>query len=211
MNNPIKKLVERIIHQGLESFGRHYSMYRGYVLNNNDPSELNKLFVQVPHISGIKKEGNWAYPKGLPNELNLLPKVGDMVWVEFEYGDYRYPVWSYSNQIKEVRQKTNPVVKPGDLKWKTERGHHISIEGDIIELKHKNGSNIQLNEESVTIDSKTKVIIKNEENDLKTLLNQLISELRDIRIQTGVGPALPFPEHIQKFQSLITDLNNLMD
>lgn len=211
-SNPMKVLVDRIVHRGLESFGRHYSTYRGYVLDNRDQTGLNKLFVYVPHISGLKKQGNWAYPKAVPNELNLLPKIGDMVWVEFEHGDYRYPVWTYSNQIQEVRKKTNPVVPPGDLKWKTERGHEIWIKDqeDEVHVKHSNGTIVKIDNEGVNIDVIGKLQIKNEDSDLKVLLNELLTELINLRIQTGVGPGFPEPLHIVKFNEILSDINKLM-
>ena len=34
----------------------------------------------------------WALPC-VPPGLELMPKVGDVVWVEFEAGDPSYPVW----------------------------------------------------------------------------------------------------------------------
>lgn len=152
MSNPIKTFIDRIVYQGLESFGRHYSSYRGFVMSSSDPKGLDRLFVYVPHVSGLKKEGSWAWPKGKPNELSLLPKKGDMVWVEFEHGDYRYPIWSFSNQMKELRNKTNPIPKPGDLKWKTESGHEIWLnesEGKI-NFTHRNGSTIGILENNDT-------------------------------------------------------------
>lgn len=168
MNNPIKELVNRIVHRGLESFGRHYSSYRGFVLEDVDTTGMDKLFVYVPHISGPNKTGNWAYPKGKPANLTLMPKKGDMVWVEFEYGDYRYPIWSYCNQTKEIRQLTNPHHKPGDIKWKTEKGHHVLIDdtNDLIQLRHSNGYSIEINQDNIVVTTKedgSKITINGDE------------------------------------------------
>jgi hypothetical protein len=156
MSNPIQELVSRLVHRGLESFGRHYSCYRGFVLEDVDPKQHDRLFVHVPHISGSKKEGNWAWPKGKPHNQTLTPKKGDMVWVEFEYGDYRYPIWSYSNQVKDIRQMTNPHHKPGDIKWKTETGNFVLLDdtNDLIKVEHHNGSHVEIADEYIKIQKK---------------------------------------------------------
>lgn len=193
MNNPIKTLVKRIIHQGLESFGRHYSMYRGYVLNDTpDPLNQDRLFVYVPHISGLKKTGNWAWPKGIPQGLHLLPKKGDMVWVEFQYGDYRYPTWSYANQNPEITKLTNPHTEPGDLKWKTDKGHELWIKNRLgeIHLKHSNGCQVKLTNEGVEIIDLNEnhitlteegIDLNGNENEGLVKVNELHSEISQIK------------------------------
>lgn len=212
MSNPIKNLVDRLMFRGLESFGRHYSVYRGFVLSNTDTKSLNRLFVYVPHVSGLNRQGNWAFPKGVPNELSVLPKVGDMVWVEFQYGDYRYPIWSYANQQKEVRSKTNPSPRPGDIKWKSESGHQLWIheEEDFVELTHKNGSSVTIKSDEIQIKSTGKILIKNEDEDLKSILNELIEQIQNLTIQTGMGPALPSPDVIANLNQINNKLNQLL-
>ena len=208
----MKKLVDRIVFQGMESFGRHYSCYRGFVMSNEDPKKLDRLFVYVPHISGRNRKGNWAWPKGKPNEVSNLPKNGDMVWVEFESGDYRYPIWSFANQIKPIRELTNPPIKPGDYKIKTEKGHEILIdnEKDFIHLKLSDGSILDINKDGIDINTKGKLDIRNQGVSLSIILRDIVSALNGLIIMTAVGPGIPAPHSYVKFNEILQKINLLM-
>lgn len=75
----------------------YFGKYRAFVTDNRDPENQGRIKVQVPYISGNGTIG-WclpcvpvAYTKG--GDLNI-PKVGSFVWVEFEHGDIRYPIYT---------------------------------------------------------------------------------------------------------------------
>ncbi len=74
---------------------RFYGKYRGQVVDNIDPMELNRLLVEVPTLPGTAT--SWAMPcqpyGGLQVGLVLTPPIGANVWIEFENGDPSYPVW----------------------------------------------------------------------------------------------------------------------
>lgn len=152
---PLKYILEKITHDGIETFGRHYSCYRGFVMENRDPKGMDRLFVRVPHISGRKDEGNWAWPKGKPHTDHELPKVGDMVWVEFERGDYRFPVWSFSNQTRKLGYSGER--DPESHKRITERGHNTEMNDreDYVAINHRNGSHVKVFEDHVEIEDKS--------------------------------------------------------
>lgn len=180
--NPIKRLVQRIMHDGIEAFGRHYSCYRGFVVYNTDPKKMDRLFVRVPHISGNKQEGNWAWPKGKPHTNREIPKIGDMVWVEFERGDFRFPVWSFCNQTKKLLNEEEEYEGADERKrYGSEGGHsmemddyndhirmfhnqgsEVKIEKDRIDIKHKSGSEIEIYEDHIIITEKSgsKIVLK---------------------------------------------------
>lgn len=83
---------------GVESLGRFYSLYRGVVVDNNDPTHTNKLKIIVPSISPTPL--NWAVPRSNQGDLGsgfkyVTPSISSIVFVEFLNGDIMYPVWSY--------------------------------------------------------------------------------------------------------------------
>ena len=153
--NPFKRLIQTIMFDGIESFGRHYSCYRGFVISNIDPKNMDRLFVRVPHISGSKIEGNWAWPKGKPYTQRELPKIGDMVWVEFERGDHRFPVWSFCNQARTLEEQTEQpeVIDPDIRRYGGEKGNSVDINdrNDSVDLKHRSGSTAKINNETIEL------------------------------------------------------------
>ena len=77
------------------TFGPFYGLYRGKVINNVDPLELNRLLVNVPTLPcSITSFAYPAAPFGGPQMgLVLTPPIGADVWIKFENGDPSYPVW----------------------------------------------------------------------------------------------------------------------
>lgn len=69
----------------------HYGIYRGLVVDANDPENLARLRVQVPQLFGSAAT-DWAWPV-LPVQGTALPKIGGPVWVSFEGGDITKPIW----------------------------------------------------------------------------------------------------------------------
>lgn len=98
---------------------RFFGIYRGQVFDANDPSKKGRLRIIVPAVGGGKDPLDWAMPcvpygwfDGLlkphvftdnadTNTTETLqhtllvktPKAKDRVWVMFEAGDARRPVW----------------------------------------------------------------------------------------------------------------------
>jgi uncharacterized protein involved in type VI secretion and phage assembly len=69
----------------------YYGLYRGAVVDNQDPEQRKRLKVQIPQILG-KSISPWAL-SCLPNSGGSVPVVGAIVWVMFEGGDADRPVW----------------------------------------------------------------------------------------------------------------------
>jgi Type VI secretion system/phage-baseplate injector OB domain len=66
-------------------------LYRGVVVDADDPSGLNRLRVSIPTVAGL--DSIWAHPC-LPDPNNVpVVRRGQGVWVMFEAGDRSYPVW----------------------------------------------------------------------------------------------------------------------
>ena len=75
---------------------RYWGKWRGIVVDNIDPLELNRLLVEVPAIPTLAT--SFAMPcapyGGLQVGMVLTPMIGANVWIEFERGDPSYPVWT---------------------------------------------------------------------------------------------------------------------
>ena len=75
--------------------------YRGIVVNNNDELKSGRIQINViPFFDGVKQEDlPWAiyadsFMGGLSNNGGIMiPEVGSHVFVFFENGDHRYPVY----------------------------------------------------------------------------------------------------------------------
>lgn len=130
MHNTTKIIQDR----GVEAIGRFYSRYRGVVVNNNDPDNLQRLEVIIPnlHAGGIKV---WARSASHQGGVNygmkyFTPLPGEVVWVEFEKGNPMKAIWSYHGWAK--------VEVPEELKSNTVAGL-ISPNGNKVILNDTDG------------------------------------------------------------------------
>ena len=110
--------LNNIIKHGLEFYGRYYSSYLGWVIENNDPDGQNKILVSVPTVWARNDYSKWAFPRssysGEGYGMQLLPNVGDMVSITFENGNPKYPRWDYAHHLKGK--------KPAEFKDITTKG-----------------------------------------------------------------------------------------
>lgn len=140
---------------GLEHFGRYYGIYKGFVSDNDDPEGLGRLKLSVPQVYGNGKTYEyWAFPKGMYAGKGygqfVIPEKGDAVWVQFENGDSRFPVWEFGWFGRgEVPEGASPSVKI----FKTPSGHTIMLDdaNDSIEITKKNGVKIILKGNEISI------------------------------------------------------------
>jgi hypothetical protein len=78
-----------------DEFGnrRFFGVYRGTVVNNQDPLGRNRVQVKVPQLFADEILG-WAWPEDTAVIKTKYPAVNQGVWVHFEGGDPSHPVWS---------------------------------------------------------------------------------------------------------------------
>lgn len=85
-----------------ESNFDYNSFYRAYVVSNDDPLNLGRVQVRIPalHPSDSTPVVSlpYAYPacmSGLGNQVGqfILPVVGSIVWVTFEYSEEHRPIY----------------------------------------------------------------------------------------------------------------------
>lgn len=131
----IKKFITE---HGLYRFGRYYSVYRGTVHNNEDPDGLGRLIINVPFVHGDDIPDNWAWPMCPPGDWKP-PQKGDPVYVQFEEGDVRYPIWNFGWWNVKSRMPKNA---DNDIQiWESLAGNRISMSnktGDVVvETKDK--------------------------------------------------------------------------
>jgi len=138
-----RHFIERLVYYGLEAFGKYYSSYRGYVVDNNDPDNMGRLKLQVPSVARSKTLQTWAYPKhgfsGADYGTQLLPLIGDLVWVEFELGNPSQPLWMLGHFGKEERPEE--FSSPQIYGFKSPKGQIIIIDDDKEEIIINHGEN----------------------------------------------------------------------
>ena len=223
-----------ITDEGLEGLGRYYSVYRGIVIDNNDVEKhMNRVKVCVPEVMGGVFA--WAYPKGQHGSISsgfkfLAPKVGDTVFVTFEFGDPTKPLWEYHGWgMSQIPQPLDGSNKMGIV---TPEGNLIVIDDDNGELNlHFNGPvNVRSEKEiiinadgDINISSGDSMILNTGENggvinifQLTEKLNQTIQELEQLRsmfnshvhsgVTTGPGSSGPtLTQVIKPFSQFVVD------
>tara|TARA_Y100000310_G_scaffold343241_1_gene449943 strand:- start:803 stop:1699 length:897 start_codon:yes stop_codon:yes gene_type:complete len=90
--------VDKRIHENMPNYGK----YRGIIRDNKDPLKLGRIRAEVPGIYGLSANENqwspWALPcvpyAGKTKGMYFTPRVGDLVWIEFEEGEISKPIWA---------------------------------------------------------------------------------------------------------------------
>lgn len=155
--NPLVKIISDMFMKGLENFGRYYSAYRGFVISNEDPEGYGRLQLKVPSIYGDNIMTYWAWQKGTFSGpgygSQVLPKKGDMVWVEFEMGSPRKPIWDYGHFSKTQGEKDKPeeLRDPNTYWFKSPEGHLVIIDdtNNQVKVLHKDGLMLRLKEDNI--------------------------------------------------------------
>lgn len=141
---------------------KFYGKYRGLVLNNIDPMQMNRLQVQVPDVAGLLP-ATWAMPcvpvAGIQNGMVALPMIGSGVWVEFEHGDADYPIWvgcfwGSGAEVPALARATPPGVQAMTLQTPLQNGLTISdLPGPTggIMLKSATGATLIVNDTGIYI------------------------------------------------------------
>ena len=122
----MERLKYILVTYGLEWFGKYYGIYKGFVADNDDPNGLARLKLTVPQVYGKDKVyGEWAYPKGMYAGAGYgsygVPEKGDAVWVMFENGDIKHPVWEHGwfangEKIEGANPKKKIFQTPAGMK-----------------------------------------------------------------------------------------------
>lgn len=218
---------KEIAYRGLESFGRYYSCYMGFVADRDDPENLNRLRLIIPQVSSTNVYDYWALPKGLFSGegygVQMIPQNGDVVWVEFESGHPNRPIWQMGYRAKNELKKDEADITDKDCTWLiTPRGHVIKINDtkNYIHIKTQQGDYVELNSNSISLVTGKKISLgqldtsnepavlgnKNEavHNEVQDILSKLIDALNKDATASAAA-SLPF----LKYTELIKVSNQL--
>jgi hypothetical protein len=211
------KLAKEIAYRGLESFGRYYSCYMGFVADRDDPDNLNRLRLIIPEIASTNVYDYWALPKGLFSGAGygaqIIPQKGDVVWVEFQSGHPNKPVWQLGYRGMNELKTGEVDLTDKDCVWFiTPKGHVIKINDtkNYIHIKTQQGDYVELNSNSISLVTDKKISLgkldtsaepavlgnKNEavHNDVQDIAEKLIDALNKDVISSAGGPFLKFTE-----------------
>jgi len=188
----LRGILEGIVYYGLESIGKYYSSYRGYVLDNDDEEKLGRISVKIPAITGEKPHPTWAYPKtqlgGNGYGMQMLPLTGDMIWIEFEHGDTRFPFWSFAHRA--TGELPEEFTSPQVYGFKSPKGQIIVIDDtdDIEKIIINHGENVGL----VKVIELTEMLNKIEGKVNEFLAHYRVHQVVD-PISGMAGPLVPSP------------------
>lgn len=142
----LKEVFNNILFYGLESIGKYYSSYRGYVEGNEDPDGMGRIQVKIPVITRNKLHPIWAYPKtqwgGNNYGMQLLPCKGEMVWIEFEHGDTRFPIWNFAHRAKG--EKPEEFTSAKIYGFRSPKGQTIIVDDINEQIIINHGNNVGL-------------------------------------------------------------------
>ena len=146
LDSTVANVVERVT-------TTYYGKYRGTVADISDPEDLCRIRANVPAVLH-DQISPWAMPAlpfaGPGHGVVMLPKVGDGVWIEFEAGDLRFPIWSgcwFANAQRPDPKGERVRVIVSD------RGHKVVLddEDNKIVVEHAGGPEITLSGSSIVM------------------------------------------------------------
>jgi hypothetical protein len=228
----LAQLFNQLIVSGFEKFGRYYSSYRGFVVRNDDPSGYGRLQLKVPQIYGSQTFEYWAWQKncfsGEGYGMQCIPPLGSMVYVEFEFGDPKKPIWSYGHFGKNTNgqnEKPQELENINNFWFKTPGGHLVELDdtNKVVRLTNTNGKYLEITDNGISFVSDVISLGKSGGsaepiplgNTLKGLLERLIDatgKLSDasgrIQVTTAWGPSGP-PLNASDFTLLTQELDQV--
>lgn len=197
--NVLSKFIDNLLTHGLEYWGKYYSRYRGFVVDREDPLHLGRIKVLVPEIAGHSVIPIWAYPIGVFSGENygaqIIPKFNDMVWIEFEKGNPRAPIWSLGHHGKADTKADE--LKDYDNHWfKTPGGHLIELDDTNSIIRITTTGTVEIFKDGEVLQP---AVLG---DTLEERLNTLLDTLSNAKVMTQLGPQ-PF---MPPTQLEITDL-----
>lgn len=191
------QLFNDISRYGLEKMGLYYSQYRGFVADVEDPEHYGRIKISVPEIYGDKVPNIWAWPvtnfAGKGYGMQCLPRKNDVVWIRFEKGNPRKPLWSYGYFGKG--DKPESLKNYNNYWFKTPHGHVIEFNDteDVIRITRAEGQKIEIDKDHIGLGSGLSAsdwVAKGEK--VKEKFESIISTLKTgPLVDTNTGVLLP--------------------
>lgn len=150
MSVTLQAFKQEITDLGLESaVGRFYGTYAGNVDSNEDPDFSGRLRLTCPQVWGDTVHEYWAPSRGMPSGqglgLWLLPNKDDKVWVTFEAGDPRFPIWEYGPFTNAGIPDATRAAAPDPAKivvLQSTAGHRLVLDNVTKEIRLENQTGI---------------------------------------------------------------------
>lgn len=171
---------------GVEYIGRFYSVYKGVVTNNSDPDFTGQLQVTLPSV--LNGAEVVAKPRNQLGGMKygvkpFTPRVGEVVWVEFEMGDPLRPVWSpFGWAMGEVPDEfkdnnTIGIITPNGNKvyLKDEDGLLKVITKERVEIEVDGGCTVHIDKDKVEVNGGTNKEVMNIEY-FKTFVDAVMQD-----------------------------------
>lgn len=187
--DPIVKFLNNLSTLGFEFVGKYYSSYRGFVVDNKDPEFHGRVKLMVPQVTGSDVINYWAWPKhcfsGQDYGSQVIPRINDMVWVEFEMGSPRKPIWHFGHFAKSPDNTQNE--KPKSLQdidnywFKTPGGHLIECDdtNKWIKITSSKGGVITLDDNLQLLGNTSPAVLGDKNNALLTDIRDTLKDISD--------------------------------
>jgi hypothetical protein len=156
---------------------RVYGKHRGKVRNIEDPEKRGRITAEVPSLFGGRETG-WAEPSapygGKGVGIFFVPPVNANVWIEFEQGNPKLPIWSgcfwtrdeapeipdvpagvqeYPYKVIKTEIATitiTDLIKNAGITIETKSGLRISLDNTGIELLNEKAK-IKMTNDTVSV------------------------------------------------------------
>lgn len=226
--NIVVSFIKDLIYKGLEGFGRYYSSYRAIVASNEDPDNLNRLQLIIPEIGGSEIFEQWAFPKhcfgGKDYGIQVLPKRGDIVWVEFERGNPSVPIWMHGYFADGEKPEGEDYRDPNSYWFKSPGGITLMVNDTkkyvLIGFPEDGENKIKylLNLEGLSLvhpkkislgsegSSKEKAVLGDTHNSQE---QKLLKAIAALTVNTAMGPS-SVPINAATFNQLAQELPNIL-
>jgi Type VI secretion system/phage-baseplate injector OB domain len=198
--NVATEINENLKENGLEGIGRYYSFYDALVQEVfiNDFS----LKVTIPELASntitCKPFGFYAGPN---YGIYALPQKGDNVRVVFQNGDINYPFWVYGaiakKDIPQETQNSSVVI--------------MSPNSKNVFVGAKNGKiTIKANDNTIELLDNNKIVIKNGNQNLKSILDSFIDVVKGMQVILPSGIGTLSPAQILQLSQIKVQLDTLL-
>ncbi len=129
--------------------------------------------------------------------MQCIPKVGDMVWVEFEYGDTRKPIWSYGHfsTSNGTEEKPKELKDVNNFWFKTPGGHLVEFDdtNEWIKITSKQGKVVSI-KDTINLgsnDAKEQMALGNTLvttlSNICDIINSMSNSIQAITVPTPMG------------------------
>ena len=210
----VMNYLQNLLKRGFEYVGLYYSHYQGFVADVEDPLGMGRIKVMVPLVNKNDAIPVWALPIGMYAAngygSRVLPRVGDTVWVSFQMGNPRKPLWQHGYFAKE--ELPSQYTHTQQYFFHSPAGHNVLIDDTegLIRISLADGKIVEINEQGISLGSISKSAEPVAKADtLVEKLETLITTLQNAKTATSLGPQPFMPITQQKLLDLKSELDEI--